>query len=108
MSFHGVYLLRRAVKLDGLGVLVASGAGFLVFKWAMCVVLFGLVLKRFALFGRVPGAMQHTCIFCVGRRIVQMACIAFLALASADLLWVGCQGGPSSLLLPSKTSTVGF
>ena len=108
MSFHGVYLLRRAVKLDGLGVLVASGAGLFVFKWAMCVVLFGLVLNHFALLGRVPGAMQHTYLFCVGRHIVQMSCIAFLALASAALLWVGCQGGSSSLLLPAKTGTVGF
>ena len=70
--------------------------------------LFGLVLKNFALFGRVPGAMKHACLFCTGMNIAWMACIYFLALASTALLGVGWWGGSSSLLLPAKTFTSGF
>ena len=54
MIFIGVDLSRRVVKLGGLGALVANGAGFLVFKWALHTVIFGVDLKHFALFGRVP------------------------------------------------------
>ena len=89
MIFHDVYLLSCVAELDRLGALVDSGAGFLAFKRSLRNVLLGLVLKHFALFERVPGAMKHACLFCTGRHIDRMAYIAFLALASADLLGVG-------------------
>ena len=45
--FHVVNLLCCVIKLDVFGALVAAGAGFLVFKWSLPDVLFGLVLKHF-------------------------------------------------------------
>ena len=108
MRFHGVDLLRRVVVLDGLGALVAAGAGFLFFKWALRDVLFVLFLNHFALFVSVPGSMKYASLFHTGRRIAQIACIDFLALSSAALLRVGWRGGSSSLFLPSKTGMVGF
>ena len=46
ISFNGINLLRRAVKLDGLSAfVVAAGAGFLVFKWPLHGVIFGSVLN---------------------------------------------------------------
>ena len=89
MRFHGVNLLRHVVGLDGIGALVAVGEGLLVFKWLLHNLFFGVALKNFALFRRVPGAMQHVCLFRTGRRIACMACIVFLALASAALIGVG-------------------
>ena len=97
MIFHDVYLLSCVAELDRLGALVDSGAGFLAFKWSLRNVLLGVVLKHFALFERVPGAMQHACLFRTGQRISRMAYITFLALASADLLGVGLQGVSFSL-----------
>ena len=108
MRFHGVNLLRRVVELDGLGALVAAGAFFLVFKILLHDVLIGVVLNYFALFVRVPRAMQHAYIFRTGCSIARMSCIVFLALASADLLRVGWRGGSSSLFLPAKTGMFGF
>ena len=74
----------------------------------MSNVMFGEVLQKLALFRRVPGAMQHSCIFCTSRRIAWMSCIISLALTSTDLLGVRRQGGSSSLLLPAKNGSVGF
>ena len=108
MIFHGVNLLHSTVKLDGLGALVDSRAGLLVFKWSLHDVLFGVVLKKFSLLGRVPRSMQHVCLFCTGRRIARMACIMFLALTSVALLGVGRRGAPPPLFLSAKTGTVGF
>ena len=88
MIFNGVDLLRRVVKPGSLGALVADGSGFLVFKWALRTVIFGVDLKHFALFGRVPGAMQHACLFCTGWCIAWMAYIIFLVISSAALFEV--------------------
>ena len=108
MRNHGVYLLCCVVELDGTDTLVASGVGLLVFKWSLHVLLFGVVFKNFVLFGRVPGAMQHACIFCTGRSIARMACIVFIALASVALIRVGWQGGSSPPFFPSKTGMIRF
>ena len=109
MRFHGINLLHHNIKLGGHNMLVVSdGAGFLVFKWPLRGKRFGVLLKHFALFGRVPGSMQYACIFCTGRRIARVAYIISLEFASAALLGVGWQGVSSYLLFPAKTSTVGF
>ena len=73
MIFYYINLLHRVVKLDSLGVLVASRAGFLVLVCMLCGVLLGLFFKDFTLFQTVPGAMQKTCLFCTVRRITHMA-----------------------------------
>ena len=96
MILHGVNLLCRAVKLDGLGTLVIdSGAGLLVLVRMLRRALLGIFIKEFSLFQRVPGAMQHACIFRTGQRINWMSCIVSLALVSTALLGVGWQGGCS-------------
>ena len=69
---------------------------------------FGLVPKHFALFGRGPKDMHNACLFFTVRNISWMACIVYLALASAALLRVGWQFGSSYLLFPANTGTVGF
>ena len=64
MIFHGVDLLHCVVELDGFGALVAAaGTGLIVFEWPLHSVLFGVVLKQFSLFGRVPGTMHQACLF---------------------------------------------
>ena len=83
MIFHGVYLLHCVTEPDCIDAVVAFGVVLLAFKWLLRGVIFGVVLKHFSLFGRVPGDMQHACIFRTGRCIARMTCIAFLALASA-------------------------
>ena len=51
MRFHGVNLLRRIVKLDGLGALVVSvGGGSLVLVWILRGDLIGVLFKDFAFF----------------------------------------------------------
>ena len=88
MGYCGVNLLRLASELDGLIMLLsAATSGFLV--GPLSGVLFRVFLKYFEIFRRVPGAMQQACLFCTGCPIAWMACIVFLALASADLLGVG-------------------
>ena len=108
MIFYGVNLLHCVVELDSLGALVAAEEGFLVFKWSLNDMLFGVVLKHFSRFVRRPGAMKHACIFCNVWRVYRMAYIDFLVLDSAALLGVVCRGGSSSLFLPTKTFTVSF
>ena len=108
MVFHDVYLLRCKIKLSGLGALVSAIAGFLVFKWLLCNVLFRLVIKLFAIFGRATRAMQHACRFCTGHHIAQMECISFLAISSSAFLWVLWRGGSSSLFISAITRTVSF
>ena len=108
MRFHDVHIFYGSPKLDVFFALVADGADFLLFKLSLRYVLLGLFLGKFELFGRVPGAMQHTCLFCTGRRIARMACITSIVISSADPLRVGWRGGSSSLLLPAKTGMVGF
>ena len=108
MRFHGVNLLCRVAKIDGLRVLVVSGAGSLVLVWMLRVALLGVFFKYFTLFQRLPGAMQHACIFSNDWRITWMACIVYLALARADLLGIGWRGGCSSIFIPVITGTDGF
>ena len=48
VRFHSVYLLCHVIELDGIGALVAAGAGWLVFKWLLCDMLFGVVLKTWS------------------------------------------------------------
>ena len=57
MIFNDVNLLRCVIELDGLVALVAAGAVFLLFKWLLRNMIFGILLKHFSLFGKVPGAM---------------------------------------------------
>ena len=109
MRFPGINILRRSVELDSLSALVvAAGEVFPVFKRPLHGVLFGLVLKHFALFRRVPSKMQEAYIFCTGRSISQIACMVSLALTSAALLGVGWRGGSYSLLFPVNNGLVGF
>ena len=50
MRFHGINLLCRTVKLDGLSALdVAAGAGFLVLVWILCGSFLEVLLKEFSL-----------------------------------------------------------
>ena len=45
MVYHGVNLLRLAVKLDGIVTLfLADGAGFFIFVWPLHGILLGLFL----------------------------------------------------------------
>ena len=69
--FHGVNLLRFVVELYGLGALVAYRYVLLVFKWLLRDVTFRVFLNHFALFRRVPRAMQHACLFRTGWRIAR-------------------------------------
>ena len=89
MRFHGVNLLHCAVKLDGFGSLVASGAEFLVLVLMLRGALLSVFFKDFTNFQRVPGAMQQACLFFTFRRITWIVCIFSLALVSAALLGVG-------------------
>ena len=57
MGYHGVHILRLAVKIGGLTIiLVAVRVSFLVGQ--LRGVLFGIFLNYFAFFHRVPGAMH--------------------------------------------------
>ena len=94
MIFHDINLLHHAVELDCLSAfIISTGLGFLVFKWLLRGVLFGVFLKHFLLFVRVNKDIQHKCIFCTSERIARVACIFSLTLSRAALLGVGWKGG---------------
>ena len=108
MRYHGVHFLHLPAELDGLTMLaVASRVGLFLFVGVLYGILFGIFLKYFAFFSRVPGAM-HQARFCTGRPISQMDSMIFHVLASADLLGVGFQGRLSSLIFTPMTCPSGF
>ena len=97
MGYHVVHLFYCAVKLYSLTTfLTAARAGLFFVVWPLCGVLGGVFLEYFAIFCRVPGAMQQAC-FPSDQPIAGMAYIFCLALASTALLGVGRQGGFSSV-----------
>ena len=88
-------------------VFFAAGSGFSFVAWSLCDILGGLLLQYFALFHRVPGAMQQA-FFPSGRPIAHVAWISYLAIASAALLGVGRAGIFSSFLSHGMTGAVGI
>ena len=88
MGYHGVHLLRCAVKLDSLTkMFVAAGGAFFLFIWLLCGIILGLFREYFELLCRMPGAMHQACV-CTVWQIVWMACIICIVIASAALLRV--------------------
>ena len=73
MSCHAVNRFYFAFKIDG------TGASFSLNMWPLRGVLFKVFLQYFALFCRVPGAMQQAC-FLSGRVVAWMAWIFVLRL----------------------------
>ena len=77
MTCHEVHLFCYTVELDGLTkFFIAARAGFSFILCPLCGVLDGLSLQYFALFRRVPGAMQQAC-FPSGRLIARLALVFF-------------------------------
>ena len=103
MGYHGVRLLFLAVKLDGINTLfVAARAGFFVFLCLLRGERLRVLLENF----KVNRVIQQAC-FVTGLLIPCMSCYIFLALLSAALLGVGCQGGLSYLTFLPMTDMVG-
>ena len=108
MRCHTVHLFCCTVELDSLTTFFAAvRAGFYFIVWPLCGVLGRLFLQYFALFCKVPGAMQQPFFkFCLDN--FSDGLHFCLALTSAAHIGVGRQGGFSSLSFAAMTGTVGI
>ena len=93
---HDFGFLDAAVELDGLTMLCFSaGAGFILFVWLLCGVIFRLFLQAMQKLWFIYTSCLLAWRFCPG-------------LASAALLEVGRQSGCSSLSFPEMIVIVGI